>query len=738
MSDSTTQNVSPERLDQVLRALDALPTLSGVAVRILHLTAADDSSARDVVDIISADPALAARVLRLCARSDRGRSLKIASIEKAVVLMGFDAVRAACLSVQMFDLLGQDTPAAAGPDVPHFDRIVFWRHCLAAAILAERLAVLPACRGQMDRGEAFTAGLMHDLGHLALHAALPRAFDRVIGIADAQGAPIDRVSRKLIGLDTHEVARRLGERWGLPPRLVECLWLHGQHGASLPESVPTALIHVVTLADLLARQAHVAPPGQPPDDATTALQALDLQPEDAGRLTADIHQEVAHRAAGLGLDEQPTERVLTDALARANGVLARLAEDRRRTAVRVSRQADVLQRISSFHEDAAGNGSTAGVLAAIGRSVASFVQGRALTTAFKRQGDVTGLLLDLTQPTAPSQEHPLDAIEHIAAARALLQPAASVPLLHSWAPEILPPSAAVLTLARADWTALWIVDVAAPTEESTLRFLADQWTITLSYAAQLDRAGRLGEQLVQANRTLVETRDEMLRRRALASLGELTAGAAHEFNNPLMIISAKAQMLRDEAQSPGSRASLLEIINQAQKLSDMVTSMHELSRPLKLEPAPVNVPEWLQLTVAQVEHSGQVVVSVEPAAATARFDPRLLREVVLELLQNARQGDSRGKIVVAAQIDPVDGRWMLRLADNGAGLSDKALAHAFDPFFSEKPAGRRTGLGLARARRVVEAHGGELSLKNRSPRGAVATIRLPQPPPTGRSSACAA
>jgi signal transduction histidine kinase len=62
--------------------------------------------------------------------------------------------------------------------------------------------------------------------------------------------------------------------------------------------------------------------------------------------------------------------------------------------------------------------------------------------------------------------------------------------------------------------------------------------------------------------------------------------------------------------------------------------------------------------------------------------------------------------------------------DRGPGLSEHALAHAFDPFFSEKPAGRQPGLGLTKARRLVEAHHGKLTLENGPNGGAVATIRL--------------
>jgi signal transduction histidine kinase/HD-like signal output (HDOD) protein len=737
--DGRNRAVSPQRLEQILRQLDALPTLSSVVVRLLHLTTDDDSSARDVVEVISADPALAAKVLKMCARSERGRSLKIASLDKAVVLMGFDAVRAACLSVQVFDLLGgagpQPSPASA-----MFDRVQFWRHCLAVATLAERIAALPLCRGSIDRSETFTAGLMHDLGHLALHATLPQAYDRIVSIAEDQERSVDEVCRRLIGVDTHDVGRRIAEKWNLPTRLSESIWLHGQDAHAVPESTATLLIYVISLADALARGAHIAPRGQPPCDIESPAAALGLGADDLAKLTSGLHDEVAHRAAGLGLDEQPSERVLADSLARANEVLSRMALTRRRISIRADRQSAILQQVADFQADAASADATIGVLGSIGRSAASLIKGRCAWAFFRRINDVTGCSVHfdgLHEPTV--REHALDGIDHLAASKRLLQPAQDVASVSSWCGDAGAHGGQLLTLSRDDWTAAWLISgPSIQIEAPVLRFLADQWTLTFAAAARMERSARLAEQLVQSNRRLVETRDEMMRRRAMASLGELACGAAHEFNNPLLIISAKAQLLRESISDTNQRASLLEIVSQTQRISDMVSALNELSRPLKPELTQIDVAEWLRLVVAQVEHSEQVVICVDPAAREARFDSTLIREALLELLQNARQEDSKGKIVAAAQIDPLDGRWMLRLADNGMGLSEKALAHAFDPFFSEKSAGRRTGLGLARARRIVEAHGGELTLNNRSPRGAVATLKLPQPRPSGRSSVAAA
>jgi two-component system C4-dicarboxylate transport sensor histidine kinase DctB len=96
----------------------------------------------------------------------------------------------------------------------------------------------------------------------------------------------------------------------------------------------------------------------------------------------------------------------------------------------------------------------------------------------------------------------------------------------------------------------------------------------------------------------------------------------------------------------------------------------------------------------------------------------------MELLRNAMEAEESRHVELRVQIDPADGRLRIQVTDDGTGLTAHVLSHAFDPFFSAKPAGRQPGLGLAQAQRLVEAHGGQITLENGKARGAVATIRL--------------
>ncbi len=116
-----------------------------------------------------------------------------------------------------------------------------------------------------------------------------------------------------------------------------------------------------------------------------------------------------------------------------------------------------------------------------------------------------------------------------------------------------------------------------------------------------------------------------------------------------------------------------------------------------------------------------VVDGQVPALAV---DPEQIARAVHELVRNALEAAGSAQVQVRVQIDGPDDRLKIMVMDNGPGLSEHALAHAFDPFFSDKPAGRQPGLGLALAQRLVEAHDGRLTLENKPAGGALATICL--------------
>lgn len=160
----------------------------------------------------------------------------------------------------------------------------------------------------------------------------------------------------------------------------------------------------------------------------------------------------------------------------------------------------------------------------------------------------------------------------------------------------------------------------------------------------------------------------------------------------------------------------------------MITALRSFSEPVFPEIGSTDLAALLGQVVneisAKTEEKGRVSLVIEEQLPQIPVDPAQIADAVQELVRNAFEADPSTQVEVRVQIDRLDGRLKIQVSDNGPGLSEHALAHAFDPFFSEKPAGRQPGLGLAVAQRLVEAHDGRLTLENNPAGGATATIWL--------------
>ena len=213
---------------------------------------------------------------------------------------------------------------------------------------------------------------------------------------------------------------------------------------------------------------------------------------------------------------------------------------------------------------------------------------------------------------------------------------------------------------------------------------------------------------------------------ALAQLGKMAAVVAHEVRNPLAGMRGALQVVGGRlAAGSQERTIVAEVMGRIDVLSDIVNDLLQFARPR--DPVPIDVPlsRLVRETVALLLNDPQfaaVVVHVDVGDVTIRADAEQLRLVLLNLLVNSAQAmQGRGEVRVFSQRLPSGVE--LRIADSGPGLTDEARARLFEPFFTTKHKG--TGLGLATARRILEAHHGSIELESRPEGGTIAIATLP-------------
>ena len=778
-------------VELILREIESLPTLSPVAARVLKLTGSSDAEVSEIVRLVESDATLAAKLLRQIKRSDLGAGRSVTTVERAVVLLGLEAVRAALLSVEVFELLspGEDAASSgaagglAAIEEPGGERdeasreravrrrrVGLWLHSLAVASGAEAVASSMRRRGaRIDPGEAYVCGLLHDLGKIALDRVMPRTFERVAELCEGRRLGFGEVAQRVMGLDHHVAGKRLAEHWGLPLAVQDAMWLCGQAEGALPDVPHRDIVRAVSASDVLARRLHIGWSGEcggagpSSADGGAWVRACGLERDEAEQLAAGVERRVAERAEALGLGETGDGKLLLGSIAEANRELGRLASAAERRAAVAESRGRALSEVARFARSAFGGdasadgrpgGGVVGALTAAAASAERALGGRVRRALWQPRAGEPIVVLELGEAgrVAGSAEIARDAAPDLArltgdAAGWVTPSSALETLLESARPDDAEASAAARPIALGLATGAGAVLVhepigaggAAALENAVLESLARVWGGAVAAGAAHEGAKRVGEELASANRRVMEASAAAASARSLEGLATLAAGAAHEMNNPLTIISGKAQGLADRFGGTREAKEAQTIVAAAERLSGLISELHFFAKPPSPEMTTVGVDRILREAAAEAMRRGReeqkrgasdarldvaVTVEVEAGAGDAWADRAGLVAAVTELVLNAIQSKPRGHVGVRAHAEGGDGRLVIVVTDDGMGMSASVLERAMDPFFSDRPAGRRVGLGLARCRRLVDLMGGVLELRSEAGEGTEARIVL--------------
>ncbi|MFL6212186.1 MAG: ATP-binding protein [Pyrinomonadaceae bacterium] len=240
---------------------------------------------------------------------------------------------------------------------------------------------------------------------------------------------------------------------------------------------------------------------------------------------------------------------------------------------------------------------------------------------------------------------------------------------------------------------------------------------------------------IEALRALNE---QLIRTEKLAATGTLAAGVAHEVNNPLASISSLIQILQtriapDDAdkQAAETREMLRLIQTQIARITQVLRGMTDFARARPPARAPLDVRRTLEasLRLASFDKAFKqlrVTTDFDAHAPTVSADADQLQQVFLNLFLNARDAmPDGGDLRIATRHDRARRELLIEIADTGPGIAPEHRAHIFDPFYTTKPAGAGTGLGLAVCYGIVTAHGGRIELAPDNNQGTCVQVALP-------------
>lgn len=246
--------------------------------------------------------------------------------------------------------------------------------------------------------------------------------------------------------------------------------------------------------------------------------------------------------------------------------------------------------------------------------------------------------------------------------------------------------------------------------------------------------GALRSFLERQRRRQAEVATRLEHSAQLASLGRLAAGLAHEIKNPLAGIQGALEILKQDDTDNRNAQLYSDMLEELARVNTTLQLLLESARPSPARLAQTDPEQIIKDTVNLLgpgfkRKDISLTYEIAPETGTALIDSSKMRQVLINLVQNAAEAmESGGKIVIRAGRFPEgDSGIILAVEDDGPGISEEAQKKIFEPFFTTKFTG--TGLGLAISNRLVEQHGGSLEVDSTPGRGATFYILLPTPRP---------
>ncbi|MEJ2391884.1 MAG: HAMP domain-containing sensor histidine kinase [Gammaproteobacteria bacterium] len=241
----------------------------------------------------------------------------------------------------------------------------------------------------------------------------------------------------------------------------------------------------------------------------------------------------------------------------------------------------------------------------------------------------------------------------------------------------------------------------------------------------------MADSLDQAGAERDKATHMLLQSAKLASIGQMAAGIGHEINNPLNNILSYAKLIERELGDVDTRArsDLTSLKEEALRASEIIRGILNFARQVKPHYAPFAIRQWLQDTFALVQQTAKnagVSLSYDcDEDVVIEGDRNQLQQAMINLLINAIQASSRGdEVHVIVQVDNED--VSISIIDQGSGVAEEDIDRVYDPFFTTKPEGVGSGLGLSISLGIIERHDGKLILSNNPDRGTTATMIIPR------------
>ena len=703
--------MNPFAIKRAIQEMEGLPSVPDILQMVLKPatpTLRPDALLRH----LSLYPELYARFQANC--FPKHTDISTENMSKALQELGLEGIRKIVLQW------------AAPALIPHkeenlIDHSKFWQQAFAQATVAEALS---QSLSEQDRPWAYAVGLLHDLGRMALAHVAPDDYGRVLALIEKEDLSLLEAERRELGVDHTLAGKWLAEQWNFPWEITAVIWLHHHPEDSLnSDHFPMQLIHLAVIAGALAKTCDPQSVLSQYDARCKALdlslpvleeacQVLEASPVEAPLLASEVSLPAVNiNLPALNMEQRVRELELLHALQ------TRLTPMRSERAI-LSATAEALRE--GFHLPTGccftldqGREHLEGVLwneeAAIPERIALDL------TDESNESSSSGLLALMRGLTTPDsgKEAPHQLLEHYglmtvpitAQGETLGQLIFGMPDQESVCnQETL---SAIWGFVEAAGNALW---------RCREREILSARTEDLA-ASLLDQDKRY---------------QRLAREERLEGIAELAAGAAHQINNPLAIISGRAQILLSRAHNEEEQRALETIVGQSRRAGKVISDLMQFARPPEPHLEALRIESLLHQVAAMMQQrlrqkNIQLQEFFEEGLPQVRADRYQLEQVFVHLIVNAEQAMEKqgGTLTLTTKAVSNNHSVQIQVRDTGPGIPEDMQTRLYEPFYTSYDDANHTGLGLSLCKSMIEKHQGTVAVQSVSGEGVTVTVNLP-------------
>jgi len=264
-----------QKFKAALREAKNLPTLPGIVNKLTKMADDPETTTEQMGKVISKDHILAAKLLKLVNSAFYGFPQRISSLSSAIILLGFNVVKSLIISASIFEVMEDQD-------------VELWEHSLGCAVVC---SVIAKRLGVSEPEEVSTAGLIHDIGKVAIKMELAAEYKQINKMMLKDNISMQQAELAILGLDHAEAGGWLTKNWNLPNKLIEPVSCHHDPRKAKDEQLNSAIIH---FSDLLIRGMGYGHAGDDkvPMLSKRAWQLLDLSPEDLDEIIDEVEENL--------------------------------------------------------------------------------------------------------------------------------------------------------------------------------------------------------------------------------------------------------------------------------------------------------------------------------------------------------------------------------------------------------------------------------------------------------------